>query len=627
MPSTAQRDFDTAAFSGNRADYAISYDAGTQSFTVADQRAGSPDGTDTVYGVESFQFADGSAEYDALGRLAKWTVLSSDGSLSVTRYDTDQSQPWATYTSTFNGLGPLAGSNVSYDDGSSQVTQYNAADIASWSSQTGAGGAGTHAVTITDSADAFEWATYTNVIDGNGSLLSQTGTLDNGGHWLNVYDTAAAFAWSSYFNIYDPNTQVIWQSGNQDNGSHWLTVLDANGSYSWSQATVVFDANWNLTALGGINDDGSHLVAPDELSQVYDTLAWSPSAYVPAQHLWPQSQLWGGTVAENAAAGAVVGTVAGALSDGGTVLNFALTDSAGGRFTIDPATGVVTAAGGAQLDYESAVSQTIAVRTTDASGGVTDQAFTIAITDVNDAPTGATLSGNTVAENSPNGTVVGTVSGIDPDAGTIFRYSLQDGAAGRFSIDPNTGVVRVSDSAHLDYETASAHGIVVHAQDQGGLSVDKAFTIQITDVAGITLNGDGGANTLVGSPDNDTLKGFAGNDLLIGGDSPDTALYDSPASAYTVTSYGVTVAILSHGGEGNDRLQGIEPFSSPMARSRQPRWRRSIRGNISPPTPMCSRPSAPMGRQPSIITSISDSTRAAPSARSTRWNISRRTPI
>ncbi|MBR1034095.1 M10 family metallopeptidase, partial [Bradyrhizobium liaoningense] len=50
---------DTTVYSGNRANYAIAYSAVTQTFTVVDQRSGSPDGTDTVTGVESFRFADG----------------------------------------------------------------------------------------------------------------------------------------------------------------------------------------------------------------------------------------------------------------------------------------------------------------------------------------------------------------------------------------------------------------------------------------------------------------------------------------------------------------------------------------------------------------------------------------
>jgi uncharacterized Zn ribbon protein len=49
---------DTATFSGSRANYLITYNSISQTFTVADQRAGSPNATDTITGVENFQFAD-----------------------------------------------------------------------------------------------------------------------------------------------------------------------------------------------------------------------------------------------------------------------------------------------------------------------------------------------------------------------------------------------------------------------------------------------------------------------------------------------------------------------------------------------------------------------------------------
>lgn len=51
---------DTAVYSGNRANYTIAYNSSSLTFTVTDQRTNSPDGTDTVSGVEYFQFADGT---------------------------------------------------------------------------------------------------------------------------------------------------------------------------------------------------------------------------------------------------------------------------------------------------------------------------------------------------------------------------------------------------------------------------------------------------------------------------------------------------------------------------------------------------------------------------------------
>ncbi|MCA1394102.1 M10 family metallopeptidase C-terminal domain-containing protein, partial [Bradyrhizobium sp. IC3123] len=51
---------DTAVYSGSRASYVISYNTTTQTFTLTDLRNGSPDGIDTVTGVEYFQFGDGT---------------------------------------------------------------------------------------------------------------------------------------------------------------------------------------------------------------------------------------------------------------------------------------------------------------------------------------------------------------------------------------------------------------------------------------------------------------------------------------------------------------------------------------------------------------------------------------
>ena len=51
---------DTAVFSGAHTSYLISYNPATQTFTLTDERTGSPDGTDTVTGVENFQFSDGT---------------------------------------------------------------------------------------------------------------------------------------------------------------------------------------------------------------------------------------------------------------------------------------------------------------------------------------------------------------------------------------------------------------------------------------------------------------------------------------------------------------------------------------------------------------------------------------
>ncbi|HXO69537.1 MAG TPA: cadherin domain-containing protein, partial [Bradyrhizobium sp.] len=112
------------------------------------------------------------------------------------------------------------------------------------------------------------------------------------------------------------------------------------------------------------------------------------------------------SVAENSPIGTVVGTVAG-FDFAAVSLSYSLASDPSGCFAINASTGVITTT--VPLDYETnaAHSWQIKVRISDGAH-VFDQPFTINVTDVNEAPTDITLSGNSVVENSPNGRPVGT---------------------------------------------------------------------------------------------------------------------------------------------------------------------------------------------------------------------------
>lgn len=171
-----------------------------------------------------------------------------------------------------------------------------------------------------------------------------------------------------------------------------------------------------------------------------------------------------------------------------------------------------------------------------------------------------------VAENAANGTVVGlTISGTDgggdwnaPFANT--KYTLVNDAEGRFTIDEDTGVVRVLDGSKLDFEDAEFHVIRVRAENAGNSSesFEKDFTIDLEDVAGNIVTGStradeiaqtskfGGKTTsaettatieadeIYGGNGNDKISGLAGDDLLDGGAGND----------------------ILNGDAGNDRLIG-----------------------------------------------------------------------
>lgn len=192
----------------------------------------------------------------------------------------------------------------------------------------------------------------------------------------------------------------------------------------------------------------------------------------------------------------------------------------------------------------------------------------------NHAPSDATLSGNTVAENAVNGTLIGTVTGSDIDPGTVFRYTLLDDADGRFLIDPGTGRITLADASNLDYETATSHTITVRTADQLGLFVDRTFQIAVTDAPGLTVNGDGNDNVIVGSREADTLNGLGGNDTLTGGGANDVidggdgydtavysgnvadyrAIYDAATQTFTITD------LRPRSPDGTDSVIHIEQF-------------------------------------------------------------------
>jgi hypothetical protein len=106
----------------------------------------------------------------------------------------------------------------------------------------------------------------------------------------------------------------------------------------------------------------------------------------------------------------------------------------------------------------------------------------------NAAPTDIALSNDTVAENAPAGTTVGTLSATDPNGPGDFTYELvSSGMAGDndnalFSISGDT----LRTAAPLNFERVSerqsSYKVRVKVTDQGGLSFEKVLTVHVTDV-------------------------------------------------------------------------------------------------------------------------------------------------
>ncbi len=120
------------------------------------------------------------------------------------------------------------------------------------------------------------------------------------------------------------------------------------------------------------------------------------------------------------------------------------------------------------VDYESSSgSYTLSVTATDAGGLSVSGSVTVAVSDVNEAPTVITLTPSTIAENSAVDTVVGTLSTTDADGGQTFTYTLgPQNPAGLFKVC-TANAQRLCVASGADFEVAQVATVEVTSTDSG----------------------------------------------------------------------------------------------------------------------------------------------------------------
>jgi len=190
-----------------------------------------------------------------------------------------------------------------------------------------------------------------------------------------------------------------------------------------------------------------------------------------------------GPIAENSPNGAVVGSVPASDVDTGQTLTYAIVGgNTGGAFAISSSTGQITVASVAAVDFETTPSFGLTVQVTDnGSPTLSDTAtVTINLTDVNETPVVNNQALGPLAENSADGTVVGTVTASDPDAGQTLTYAITGGnTGGAFTINSSTGQITVASVAAVDFETTPSFGLTVQVTDNGSPTLSDTGTVTI----------------------------------------------------------------------------------------------------------------------------------------------------
>ena len=163
----------------------------------------------------------------------------------------------------------------------------------------------------------------------------------------------------------------------------------------------------------------------------------------------------------------------GGPSGGGSAVRYSLADDAGGRFEIDPVSGLVAVADESLLNHASCRVHTIAVRTAAADGSSTIRQFEITLLDGAGEFSIADVAEEERQARTRPGAIVGTVA-VDAGEGERVSFRLVDDAEGRFAIDPSTGVVTLSGAAVVD---AARRFITVEAASAAGWISVQRFAV------------------------------------------------------------------------------------------------------------------------------------------------------
>ena len=275
----------------------------------------------------------------------------------------------------------------------------------------------------------------------------------------------------------------------QENTSYALILYNANKTFAIGRRTGYAENTTNnyysvangLTVLNTIRNNAKYsntLSSFPTLSIAFGTSNSAPTD-ISLNNL---------TIAEDAGANAVVGTLSTTDPDTNNTFTYTLVpvDGSTDHASFDISGDLLIAK--TSLDFDTQSTYSVRIRSTDQGGLSTEKSFTITVTDVNEvppnsAPIGISLNNLTIAEHNAVNAVIGTFSTTDPDAGdTTFTYSLVsgDGATGNASFNILGNQLRAS--VIFDYETQTTYSIRVRSTDPSNNTFDKIFTITITDI-------------------------------------------------------------------------------------------------------------------------------------------------
>ncbi|MCC9601137.1 cadherin domain-containing protein [Stieleria sp. JC731] len=258
---------------------------------------------------------------------------------------------------------------------------------------------------------------------------------------------------------------LISGTGDDDNASFTISGDQLVTAFTADQATKSsYSVLVQVSDAGGLTTDQTFTINITEANTAPTAIALSQS-----------------NIDEDSASGSAVGTLSATDSNSNDSHVFELVAGTGdddnASFTID-GDQLVTAI---DLDFETKTSYTVRVQATDNFGETFQQALTITVDDVNEAPSNLAISFSTIADGELAATDIGDFSADDPDSGDTITYTLVSGTGDTdndaFAISGGT----LSITEAVDDAIQSMYSIRVRAQDAAGLFTEEVITIDVTE--------------------------------------------------------------------------------------------------------------------------------------------------
>ncbi|MDZ4686036.1 MAG: cadherin domain-containing protein [Planctomycetaceae bacterium] len=249
-------------------------------------------------------------------------------------------------------------------------------------------------------------------------------------------------------------------------------AIDANtGQITVAKATVNFEATPQFGLLVKAQDNGTPANSRTQSITVNVTDLNEAPAFLPPTAF---------AISENRGVGYFVGDVNAIDPEGNAITYSIVGGDPNAQFAIDSSTGAIAVAK-ATINFEATPQFLLSVKAQDNGSPANSrtQTVTVNVANLNEAPMFLAPTSFTIRENRPNGTVVGTVTTIDPEMNAV-TYGITAGNTNNgFAINPASGQITVNNSTALDFETTPQFLLSVRAQDNGTPSNSRTQTIAI----------------------------------------------------------------------------------------------------------------------------------------------------